>query len=108
MQARSFIVRCTAFFLLLVFAQKSGAGLLLHDVLHTSQTGNEFAGKEAKEISLACSCIDDFLMPFAEPVQPAVAVIAEMQQATSLFFADDVIFYTPVLASLRGPPSCIL
>jgi hypothetical protein len=108
MQARSFIVRCSAFFILLVFAQKSGAGLLLHDVLHTSQASNEFPGKEAKEISLACSCIDDFLMPFAEPVHPAIAVIAEMHQATPLFFADDVVFHDPVLTSLRGPPSYIL
>jgi hypothetical protein len=107
MQARSFIIRCTAFFLLLIFSQKSGAGLLLHNALHSNQAAKDIPGN-TKEISLACSCIDDFLMPFAEPAEPAVAVIAEKHQASVLFFAEDVLFHDPVLTSPRGPPSCIL
>lgn len=108
MQARSFIIRCIAFFLLLIFSQKSGASLLLHNVLHSNQAAKDIPGKDTKEISLACSCIDDFLMPFAEPAEPAVAVIAEKHQAPVLFFAENVIFHDPVLTSPRGPPSCIL
>lgn len=95
MQVRSFIIRCAAIFLLLVFSQKSGAGLLLHNALHT-------------ESSITCSCIDDFLMPFTEADQPAIALIPEKHQLPVAFFADDIHFHTSVFTSLRGPPSDML
>jgi hypothetical protein len=109
MRARSFILRCAAFFLLLVFSQKSGAGLLLHNALHTNQATSEpVKQSENKEINFACNCIDDFLMPFAEPVEPGVTIIVEKHDSPAIFLSEDIFYYTPGFISLRGPPSCIL
>lgn len=110
MQVRSFIVRCAAFLLLLVFTQKSGAGLLLHNALHTTQATDEAKGKPAdsKEISFSCNCIDDFLMPFAEPDEPVVAMVFESYETPVFFFDSAIPFRESVHASLRGPPSYIL
>lgn len=106
MRARSFILRCAALFLLLVFVQKSGAGLLLHNLLHTSQVTDNAPGN--KEINIACNCIDDFLMPFTEPDEPVIAAVIVKHGTPVTFFTEDVPFRKSVLASLRGPPSSIL
>ena len=110
MRARSFILRCTAFFLLLAFSQKSGAGLLLHNLLHTSQVSKEVPSKQAdnKELNFACNCIDDFLMPFAEPNEPVIAAVIEKHETPVTYFTETIPFRKSVLASLRGPPSSIL
>jgi hypothetical protein len=96
--------------LLLVFSQKSGAGLLLHNVLHTTQAANDASGKPAdsKEISFSCNCIDDFLMPFAEPDEPVIAIAVSTHETPVVFFDEAIPFHKSVLTSLRGPPSSIL
>jgi hypothetical protein len=109
MRVRSFILRSIAFFLLLVFSQKSGAGLLLHNALHTNQASDSPAKQaDNKDISFACSCIDDFLTPFAEVNEPMVAAAGEKHETPAEYFTEDIILYTPGFTSLRGPPSCIL
>lgn len=106
MRVRSFIVRCAAFLLLLVFSQKSGAGLLLHNALHTTQAADS-KQTDGKEVSFACNCIDDFLMPFAEPDEPVVATVVSTHETAVFFFDEAVPFRQPVLTSLRGPPSIL-
>jgi hypothetical protein len=68
--------------LMLVFSQKMGMGLYLHNWFHASvqqhtSTGNPESGQEVK---FACGCINDFTLPFTTspelqiPVPPIVVV----------------------------------
>lgn len=106
MRGKSLILRYAAFFLLLAFSQKSGAGLLLHNLLHTSQVTDN--APENKEINFACNCIDDFLMPFAGPDEPVIPAVIEKHESPVDYFTEDILYRKAVLASLRGPPSSIL
>jgi len=110
MQRRSFILRCAAFFLLLIFSQKAGTGLLLHNLLHarqsTEHSTTQSTGKQ--EVGLACNCIDDFLMPF-EGAEVAVVSSPILQHESPVVFVTVAVpFRHPILSSLRGPPSHLL
>jgi hypothetical protein len=110
MRGRSFILRCSAFFLLVIFSQKAGTGLLLHNLLHAKQATEHSTtpstGKQ--EIGLACNCIDDFLMPFESTEVPVVSSPVLQHESPVAFVAVNIPFRDPVLSSLRGPPSSIL
>lgn len=108
MKARLFILRCAAFLLILVFSQKAGTGLFLHNLLHTQKIIDQHPDKEDqknKDLSYACGCIDDFFMPFDEtqikictdPVLPVANPV--------IYFRESILFQTPLYSSLRGPPA---
>lgn len=106
MKGRSFILRCAAFFLLLVFSQKAGAGLLLHNLFHSRAATEEEKGK-ANETGYNCTCIDDFLMPFDEAGQPVYNHPVSNHSISLTFFKAHIPFIIPVLSLLRGPPTVI-
>jgi hypothetical protein len=110
MKARPFIMRCAAFFLMLVFSQKTGAGLFVHNLLHTQNTAGKSSqpNEKGSEISFACSCIDDFLMPLAESAQPVYCPPVSAIAIPVICYRESIPFCTPVLSSLRGPPAAIL
>ncbi|MBN8880124.1 MAG: hypothetical protein J0I32_21450 [Sphingobacteriales bacterium] len=111
MKARRFILRCATFALLLVFSQKVGVDLFLHNLFHGQDLSRPLLPSQkegAKEISFACNCIDDFLMPFTETEEIVLPTpVTEYQTPTSFFRAS--ISFRPVISSaLRGPPSLVL
>jgi hypothetical protein len=109
MRSRPFILRCAAFFLILVFAQKAGAGLFLHNLLHSNIASNKIPGQENEKnrgFRYNCTCIDDFLMPFDGSEEPVYAPPVSHWIAPGTFFEDRIPFYTPILSSPRGPPFC--
>jgi hypothetical protein len=111
MRSRPFILRCAAFLLILVLSQKAGAGLFVHNFLHNTAANNNTTGQEnenGKDFSYACSCIDDFLMPFAET--EGVAYPQPVSDFTNLvsIFKEHISFHTPVFSFLRGPPTDLL
>jgi hypothetical protein len=108
MRSRPFILRCVAFLLILVFSQKAGAGLFLHNLFHnttanskTQEQGNE----KGKDFSYNCTCIDDFLMPFAEAEKVVYAQPPLIPATPFTFFEDNIPFHTPIFSCLRGPPT---
>ncbi len=108
MRSRPFILRCAAFILILVFSQKTGTGLFLHNLLHsnTANTNDQQQEDEnGKHFNYTCSCIDDFLMPFAETAAQDYAqpVFAFINSVT--FFKEHFPFHTTIFSSLRGPPA---
>jgi len=109
MRTRPFILRCAAFLLILVFAEKTGAGLFVHNLLHCSSSNNNIPGHEkGQDIRINCNCVDDFLIPFAEAEvsvipQPALTLLIPFT-----IFEDNISFHTAVFSSLRGPPADIL
>ena len=106
MKARSFILRFSAFFLILIFSQKAGAGLFYHDLFHKISSAELPAGHE-KEISYNCTCIDDFLMPFAETVTASNAAHVSKYIITIEIYKSLLPFQPSIHSSLRGPPEYI-
>ncbi|RXK85437.1 hypothetical protein [Filimonas effusa] len=99
-------VRFIALMLLLVFLQKAGAGLWVHELMHVKTIKDSSSSKEAGKSSEseACSCIDDFFVPM------------EMGPASLLFFVPSAFIVLkrvqvnfpplilPFFYTLRGPP----
>jgi hypothetical protein len=108
MRNRPFILRCAAFLLILVFSQKAGAGLFLHNILHNNAANNKAPGhgnEKSTELSYNCTCIADFLIPFAEAEEPVFSQPILSLAIPVTFFEDNIPFRTPVFSSLRGPPT---
>ncbi len=111
MKRRSFILSCIAVFFTLVFSLKAGAGLFLHDLLHSNTANNKLPqqeNKKDKDTNYNCTCIDDFLMPFAGSEQ---IVFAQPMLSVAVLFTlveEKITFHTPVYSFLRGPPVYLL
>jgi len=91
--------------LLLIFSQKIGVGLYLHEWLHVKEAPAEKSSDSKSSISKACHCVDDFQIPFTHSSE-----IFDFAQP--LVFNSGYFFYLPVAlsgpvstTSLRGPPS---
>lgn len=111
MQKKPIIVRIIAIFLVLIFSQKLGAGLFIHSLLHTGNTAGEFPLKQSeknKHLGYACTCIDDFLMPYAEAEDPVCVQPAFNFVIPFTFYKEHIPFHTSIFSSLRGPPAGIV
>lgn len=107
MGCNSSIRRGISFFLLLVFFQQIGAGLFVHNLLHDKKQQVQAQAKNhdnAKEISFACSCVDNFLMPFVEADEPVVIHPPVVYNKPGNTFTEPVYFTALIFSSLRGPP----
>src|SRR6185312_11024712 len=96
--------RIVAALLLLVFTQKAGLRLWMHDWFHESRTAQTESVAHASHILLKCDCFDDAIMPllgcplFTVPSPVRIyATLAVPSQAP--FLSADKIYY-----SLKGPP----
>jgi len=84
-----------------------GAGLFIHNLLHDkAPTGQSPIKKNegANEISFACSCVDNFLMPFAEASEPAVIKRKLTWSKPVYAYTEQVYFRSLNYSALRGPP----
>ena len=90
--------------LLLVFCQKVGGGLYLHNWLHANVCKEKSQSADARVTGYNCSCIEDFSMPFAdnpETVYQRVPLIeTEFVPSGNSF----VPFSSILFHSLRAPP----
>ncbi|MEO5563386.1 MAG: hypothetical protein ABIR18_08125 [Chitinophagaceae bacterium] len=106
MKKRSFILRFAAFLLLLIFTQKMGGSLLLHNLLHISaNVPAKQSDNSNKEIKYACNCIDDFLMPFVEADEPVISSVVTVSIVVNTFLPESVSFPSHSFISQRGPPA---
>ncbi len=105
MKRPSLILRLAAFLMLAVFSQKMGGGLLVHNLLHTQSPTSSQQDEKNKDINYACSCVDDFLMPFDESIQPELAAQLQAPIAQYSFYTSNVYTYRTFHFSRRGPPS---
>jgi len=107
MKVKPFILRCAAFLLILVFSQKAGAGLFLHNFFHANKEQSSSKESKSNEISYACSCIDDYLMPFDEAPQPVCLPAFSDHCSFNTVFEERIPFQTLFFSTLRGPPAHI-
>ena len=108
MNPNRLIVKVFAIILLVVFSQKIGVGLFLHNWLHVkncSQSSSQPGAANA--VNYNCNCIDDFSMPFAEPVTETISFIAIAHQSFVSFYTQPLSVFFPVYNSLRAPPALL-
>ena len=95
------------FLLLLVFFQQIGGGLFIHNLLHDQVRDEQTPVKQnetTKEINFACSCVDNFLMPFVEADEPPALQNLNAYIKPVDSFTERVYFTSLIVSSLRGPP----
>lgn len=105
MKRHSLILRLAAILLIAVFSQKMGGGLLVHNLLHTQTSKTSQQDEKNKDINYACSCVDDFLVPFDEAIALEFAAQPESPIAHYSFYTSEVYSYRTFHFSRRGPPS---
>ena len=101
--------RIVSLLLILVFMQKLGLELWLHNLLHETTPIHAVAtGERGKPAvthqAIQCSCLEDALMPFTE-TEPIAAVPAPKQLIA--VFLNSYSFLSATdrqYSSLRGPP----
>ncbi len=108
MRCNRIITKLTTLALILVFSQKMGMSLFLHNWLHGSkQHAASSNPTSSQELQLACGCINDFNLPLTETSIP------EIQAPVSIVHKPhtDPVFVIPAVSkyfhSLRGPPKLI-
>jgi hypothetical protein len=102
--------RIVSLLLILVFLQKLGLELWLHNLLHETTTIHAVAsGDKGKPVvahqAFQCSCLEDVLMPFTE-TDRFVAVPTPKQLIA--VFVNSYSFHSAAdreYSSLRGPPA---
>jgi hypothetical protein len=102
--------RIVSLLLILVFLQKLGLELWLHNLLHETTPIHAVASGDKSKPAVAhqafqCSCLEDALMPFTE-TNPFVAVSAP-QQLIAVFLTS-YSFHSAAdreYSALRGPPA---
>ncbi|MFI5188588.1 MAG: hypothetical protein ACHQF0_17780 [Chitinophagales bacterium] len=108
MKPNRFIQKSFAIILLLVFAQKSGIELYLHNYLHTTHYKQSIPNTSGKNVvSYPCNCIDDFSMPFADNAEPVIQTIFPKEIEFVVFHKSSALFSSIFFYSLRGPPVSI-
>lgn len=108
MRHNNSIRRGISLILLLVFFQQIGGGLFIHNLLHDKKQQEQTQVKkhdDAKEISFACSCVDDFLMPFIEAGEPVATLPSVVYSNPANAVAEPVYFTSLIFSALRGPPT---
>ncbi|MDH7460224.1 hypothetical protein QEG73_03005 [Chitinophagaceae bacterium 26-R-25] len=102
---RKSFIRFITVLMLLVFTQKMGLRLWLHNWYHTEQANEKkdpLSSSEDK--SFKCDCIDDFLMPLDET--PVFSLHVPTQEFTTIFSIYNPPFSSAerIFCSLKGPP----
>ena len=105
MKPTRLIQKSFAIILLLVFAQKVGVELYLHNWLHANKCKQEQPNQQDKTIvTYSCHCFDDFTMPFTgEPEKVSQPISSVAFEFTSLQKIS-VPFSSTFFFSLRAPP----
>ncbi len=108
MRGNRIITKLTSLVLILVFSQKMGMSLFLHNWLHASkQHASSSKPISSQELQLACGCINDFNLPLAETSIPEIqapVIIMHKPHTEPVFVIPAVNKY---FHSLRAPPQLI-
>lgn len=106
MRFRQVLLKWGVVFLVILLVQKTGGSLFLHNIFHNSGVKEyPLNDDKGKEISYACSCVDDFLAPFEES---GTIELDTPRLAHVAYFINDgegISAKAVLLASLRGPPA---
>ena len=94
------------FLLVLVFFQQIGAGLYIHNILHSGKErlSHTQHHDSSQEINFACSCVDNFLTPLVETEEPIFEAFRSLELVAVSVPTEKIYFTSLSLPALRGPP----
>jgi hypothetical protein len=104
MKLRRFISRGLAILLILLFSQKIGAGIYLHNWFHVKSCDQSEQSIPQESINEVCHCIDDFSLPFIEPSSAEPLVISFPFRVECVFQNQFVPSSLSSFSVPRGPP----
>ena len=108
MADKGIIKKIVTLLLILVFSQKMGTGLWLHNWLHNNKThGTASSPLTSEELTYACNCINDFTTPLTET---AIQELKEPHQTVEIPVAVTVTALPTLYKhfhSFRAPPALI-
>ena len=105
MRRNKYIQKFITAILVLLLMQKVSIGLYLHNDLHGNASSGKASAAGHKIVSVACSCIDDFLTPFAEDSNDIV-LITPVQHIEYGEYSFQSLYHREIyFISLRAPPS---
>ncbi|HVZ56918.1 MAG TPA: hypothetical protein VG870_09705 [Chitinophagaceae bacterium] len=64
MRIKQVLIKVFAVLVLLVFTQRGGLGIYLHNWLHLAASQDPLPPGESRTISFNCHCLEDLAMPF--------------------------------------------
>ncbi|HMJ46652.1 MAG TPA: hypothetical protein VK498_04950 [Ferruginibacter sp.] len=105
MRANRNIRKGISMLLILVFMQKAGGGLFLHNFLHFQKIEPvSDVTTSLKHTISSCSCIEDFYVPFTETPQQTVHSPCRIHFEFVTPHSALIPFSAKFFHSLRGPP----
>ena len=105
------IRKITAGLLLLLFLEKAGLRLWIHDCLHESKTEASSKNDRATDKHFSktgCDCLEDFFIPltYTEEVSISVPPIIHYSREFTSCYKNFTYSYLSFSIQLRGPPAC--
>lgn len=108
MRIKTHIAKFAAFFFILMLMQKTGAGILFHNIFHVNENleaSEAFSGNQA--ISFACNCIDDFSSPLIDPVHNNLSEPLTQPVPVCFSYSQNIPEVFTFFQSLRAPPCTV-
>jgi hypothetical protein len=102
---RKLHTRILAILLLLVFSQKLGLRLWIHNTFHEVSTNHSPGFPDSDKIQFKCDCIEDAMMPLVE--SSIITVPVPIEKSLDLFETFYLQFSSAqkLFCSLKGPPA---
>ena len=97
--------KMVAVLLLLVFTQKAGLRLWMHNWFHESKTAQNQSLPGSENLQLKCDCFDDAMMPLLESPQFTVPLPLRQYATFTVDRHSPILSADKVYYSLKGPPA---
>ena len=97
--------KTVAVLLLLVFTQKAGLRLWMHNWFHESKTAQSQSTAGTENLQLKCDCFDDAMMPLLESPQFVVPEPVRQFATLTVDRPSPIPDAIKVYYSLKGPPA---
>ncbi len=97
--------KMVAVLLLLVFTQKAGLRLWMHNWFHETKTAQNRTAPGSDNLQLKCDCFDDAMMPLLESPQFTVSLPLRQYATLTVDRCSPILSAEKIYYSLKGPPT---
>jgi len=101
------ITKCISLLLLIVFSQKMSSRLYYHIRVHVQDNSSACSSPNDARVSNTCSCIDDFYIPFLEPLEQNITIPPKIVTGFIDSYTASVLSISKYFHSLRAPPCLV-
>src|SRR5262245_21720855 len=98
------IAKCIGLLLLVVFSQKMSSKLYYHILVHLQDKFTACSSPLDSQLSNTCNRMDDFYVPFLEPLQQDIITPPKIASGYTDFYTSSIFSPVKYFHSLRAPP----